>query len=144
MSAVALALLVMSGVRAADRSAATPVGLWRTFSDTDGHESGQVEIVERDGMLVGRVTGIADPLKRDAVCQKCSDNRRGEKVLGLEIIRQMKHDGTRWDGGEILDPETGDTYRCSMRLEADGKVLVVRGFIGLAMFGRSQRWLRLE
>jgi len=47
-----------------------------------------------------------------------------------------------WDGGQILDPQDGDVYGCTMRLADGGDQLVVRGFLGLALLGRSQTWLR--
>lgn len=135
-------LLVLGGATASAAPPASPVGVWRTFSDKDGHESGRVDIVERDGLLYGRVTAILDAAKRDGVCEKCTDDRRGQKVLGMEILRRLKPDGDHWDGGEILDPEAGSTYRCTLRLENGGQTLVVRGYLGMAMFGRTQRWQR--
>ena len=121
----------------------SPVGTWLTFDD-DGHESGKVEIVEQGGLLYGRIVGIDDSAKRAGRCDKCGDDRHGQPAMGLQILRGMRADGERWDGGEILDPETGSTYRCTMRVSEDGARLVVRGFIGVSLFGRSQTWRRLE
>jgi uncharacterized protein (DUF2147 family) len=56
----------------------------------------------------------------------------------------MKQSGLDYDGGTILDPETGKVYSASMRLSADGTQLNVRGFVGLSIFGRSQTWTRVE
>ena len=141
--ALALVLLLVGSI-AAWAQPASPVGIWRTFSDRTGQESGKVRIWDQNGLLYGRIIGILDPAKRDAVCQKCTDDRRGQKVMGMQIIRGMKPDGAQWDGGEILDPENGSTYRCIMRLEDGGRKLIVRGFIGISLFGRSQTWLRAE
>jgi uncharacterized protein (DUF2147 family) len=47
-----------------------------------------------------------------------------------------------YGGGDILDPDSGSVYRSKFHLEKDGNVLVVRGFIGLSLFGRSQTWQR--
>ena len=60
----------------------------------------------------------------------------------MEIVRHMRPDGNQWSGGEILDPENGKTYRATMKLIDGGQRLVVRGYIGLPLFGRSQTWLR--
>lgn len=140
--AAAAALGITGAVSATDIS--SPVGVWRTFSDKDGHESGRVEIYAQNGVLDGRIVGIVDPAKREAVCRQCTDSRRGQPVLGMEILRGMRADGQRWNGGQILDPENGETYRCIMRLENGGETLVVRGFVGISLFGRSQRWHRIE
>jgi uncharacterized protein (DUF2147 family) len=55
----------------------------------------------------------------------------------------MRQQGDEWSGGEILDPENGKTYRARMRLEDSGRKLIVRGYIGFSVFGRSQTWLRV-
>lgn len=121
---------------------ASPVGSWETIDDHTGKAKGIVRIFLYNGRLYGDITRILDPAKANAVCQKCTDDRRGQRVLGLQIIRGLKPDGRLWDGGTILDPETGTTYRCSMRLIDDGRKLVVRGYVGISLFGRSQTWLR--
>jgi uncharacterized protein (DUF2147 family) len=130
----------------ASRAAAqtTPAGLWNTISDTDGRPTAIVEIREENGEYVGVVRGLlvpADP--EDSICGKCAGDRKGQRVVGMEILSHMRRDDHgEWSGGEILDPETGKTYRAKMKLEDDGKRLVVRGYIGFSVFGRSQTWLR--
>jgi uncharacterized protein (DUF2147 family) len=54
----------------------------------------------------------------------------------------MRKDGDEYAGGNILDPDTGKIYRCKMALSADNRRLLVRGFIGLSVFGRTQTWVR--
>jgi len=139
--------IVLSGVAGLARHVAaqeTPAGLWNTISDTDGRPTAIVEIREDHGEYVGVVRGLlvpADP--EDSVCGKCSGERKGQRVVGMEILRHMRRDDNgEWSGGEILDPETGKTYRAKMRLENDGLKLVVRGYVGFSLFGRSQTWVR--
>ncbi len=134
-------LLVCAGAARAD-TVPTPVGTWRTFDDQDGKESGIVVITEENGQLFGKITRINDPSKVNAVCVACTDDRKDKPVLGMQVIRGLKRDGDQWDGGEILDPKTGKIYKARMRLENEGQKLIVRGFIGISLFGRSQTWLR--
>jgi uncharacterized protein (DUF2147 family) len=150
--------LTVAGVRGASAQASavgtpasavgTPpsaVGTWNTISDKDGKPEAVVEIREVNGELVGTVTALlveADPA--DSVCGKCSGDRQGQRIVGMEIVRRMKPDGDEWSGGEILDPETGKTYKAKMKLADGGKRLVLRGFIGISLFGRSQTWVRRE
>ena len=136
----AVLVLLLTGPVLADP--ATPVGLWRTFDDRTGRERGLVRIWEQNGVLFGSVAATVDPAEAKRTCDKCRDDRRGKPILGLNIIRGMTRDGDRWTGGEILDPETGQTYRCSIRLEDAGSKLVVRGFLGISLLGRSQVWVR--
>jgi uncharacterized protein (DUF2147 family) len=121
----------------------TPIGTWRTINDV-GQPTGEVEIWEHNGLLYGRIVGIDDPVKRAGVCFKCTDDRKDQPALGLQIMRGMKMDGGRWDGGTILDPETGGIYDASMRLIDGGQKLVLRGFLGISLLGRSQTWVRIR
>ena len=143
MMRLALAALLLTLAPGLGRAAApSPLGTWRTFDDEDGKESGAVEIFEHAGMLYGRVTRIADPAKAAATCVACTDDRKDKPVLGLQIIRGLKPDGDAWTGGEILDPKNGKVYKAKLHLEDGGQKLLVRGFIGVSLFGRTQTWLR--
>jgi uncharacterized protein (DUF2147 family) len=126
------------------RPQASPVGLWNTISDRDGKPTAVVEIRQTGGELTGIVRALlvtAGP--EDSICGKCTDERRGQRIVGMEILRHMHPDGDgQWSGGEILDPENGKSYRATLKLVDGGQTLVLRGYIGLPLFGRSQRWLR--
>jgi uncharacterized protein (DUF2147 family) len=124
----------------------TPVGLWNTISDTDGRPTAIVEIREDSGEYVGIVRGLLVPAEpEDSVCGKCSGDRKGQRIVGMEIMRHMRRAGDdEWSGGEILDPENGKTYRAKMRLADGGQKLIVRGYIGFSLFGRSQTWVRRQ
>jgi len=104
-----------------------------------------VEIREENGEFIGTVRGLLVPATaEDSVCTKCQGERRGQRIVGMEILRHMRPDGDEWSGGEILDPENGKTYRAKMRLTDGGRKLVVRGYIGFSLFGRSQTWVRAQ
>jgi uncharacterized protein (DUF2147 family) len=114
-----------------------------SISDVDGKPTAVVEIREVNNELSGVVREllvVADP--QDSICGKCPGERKGQRIVGMEIVRHMHADGDHWSGGEILDPETGKTYRATMKLVDGGQKLVVRGYIGLPLFGRSQTWTR--
>jgi uncharacterized protein (DUF2147 family) len=120
----------------------SPVGLWRTFDDHTGKERGLVRIWEQNGVLFGNVVSTVDPAEGKRSCEKCPGDRKDQPIIGLNIIRGLRQEGQQWSGGEILDPETGSTYRCSMRVEDGGRKLVLRGYLGISLLGRSQTWLR--
>jgi len=124
----------------------TPVGFWNTVSDEDGRPTAIVEIQQRmDGEYVGIVRGLLVAASHDdSICSKCRDERRSQPVVGMTILRHMRQDGDEWSGGEILDPENGKTYRAKMKLTDGGTKLIVRGYIGVSLFGRSQTWIRRQ
>ena len=123
---------------------ATPVGLWKTIDDETKTEKSLVRITESGGVLTGKVEKIADPAKQDSKCDKCSDARKDQPVLGMTILENVKKDGddNRWAGGTILDPNNGKTYKVRLTPKDGGKALEVRGYIG--PFYRNQTWLRVE
>lgn len=140
---ITLALAVAAGTALAQTS---PVGLWKTIDDETRAEKSQVRISEVGGVLTGKVEKVADASKQDAVCELCSDERKGQKVLGMTIIRNAKPDAdkARWEDGDILDPNNGKVYKLLLKPIDGGKKLEVRGFIGMALLGRTQTWLRVE
>jgi hypothetical protein len=124
--ALSLALTTLSPpVRAADLS--SPVGEWRTIDDATGAPRALVRIVERDGALVGVVEKPLMAHPAQTRCDACTDDRRGQPIVGT-----------------ILDPENGKIYRCTLALRDGGTRLAVRGYLGMALFGRTQVWQRAD
>ena len=123
----------------------TPVGLWRNVDDKTGEAKAEVRIAESGGVLTGKIEKrLLKDAKPDDVCIECSDDRKGARLLGLEIIRSaQKAEGKDvWEGGKILDPENGRNYSLRLSPVEGGKRLEVRGAIG--PFGRTQTWTRVE
>lgn len=122
-------------------SAQSIVGKWKTIDDSSGKPRSIVEIYEKEGKYFGKIVKLfrepgEDP---DPICEECDDHRKGEKVIGMEIITEMKYDkdDDEYRKGEILDPENGNVYDCKLWIE-EGK-LKVRGY--LLFFYRTQTWL---
>lgn len=131
----------------AAQAQATPAGLWKTVDDDTGKEKSLVRIAEAGGVYTGKVEKLLDPARQDARCDKCSDERKDQPVLGMTILRNIKQnagDATLWDGGEILDPNNGKTYKLRVKPVDGGQKLEVRGYIGAPLLGRTQTWTRVE
>ncbi|MDR2991213.1 MAG: DUF2147 domain-containing protein [Burkholderiaceae bacterium] len=138
---VACILAVLVGGAYAQKS---PVGLWRSIDDKTGQAKADIRIEERSGVLFGR---IEKTLRKDAAstCERCTDDRKGAPMVGLEIIRDVhpaQNDPDVWEGGQILDPENGKEYRTRLTLIDGGGKLQVRGYLG--PFWRTQTWVRLQ
>ena len=117
----------------------SPVGMWRTVSDVDGKPGALIEIGEHNDVLVGVVKrSLAPDDPGNRVCEKCEGDRPGQPIVGMQIPWGLRPDGKEWGGGSTLDPHIGKIYRAKMRLTNNVQSLVVRGFIGVSLLGRSQ------
>ena len=138
----ALTLVFAAGIAQAQ---STPVGLWKTVDDETKQEKSYVRVTESGGVLSGRIEKLLDPTKQNATCEKCSDGRKDQAVLGMTIVRnarQSADDKDHWEGGDILDPNNGKVYKLRLKPLDGGKKLEVRGYIG--PFFRNQLWIRVE
>ncbi len=136
------AFLAMAGAAMAQN---TPVGKWNSIDDKTKEAKAEITITDAGGILSGKITKrLTKEAKADDKCDECKDARKGQPILGLEILRgAKKEDGAEvWSGGKILDPENGKEYTLKMTPEDGGKRLAVRGSIG--PFGRTQTWVRVQ
>lgn len=124
----------------------TPVGLWRNVDDKTGEAKAEIRIADRGtGVLSGKIEKrLLKDAKPDDLCDECSDDRKNQPLLGLEIIRAAKKaEGKEvWESGKILDPENGRNYKLRMTPIDGRKKLEVRGSFG--PFGRTQTWARIQ
>jgi uncharacterized protein (DUF2147 family) len=143
MKRTAIASLAFAATAALAQS--TPVGLWRNVDDKTGETKAEIRIAETANGLSGRIEKVLrKDAKPDDKCDECTDERKGQPIAGLEIIRGAKKaDGKEvWEDGRILDPENGREYRLRLTPIEGGKKLEVRGSIG--PFGRTQTWVRAQ
>jgi uncharacterized protein (DUF2147 family) len=139
--AAALALAAMSTLAQAQNS---PVGRWHSIDDDTKEVKSEILITDNGGVLTGRIEKLlrkgADPAR---LCTECSDDRKNQPMVGLEIIRGANQVAGKavWEGGQILDPENGKTYTLRLTPVEGGQKLEVRGSI--AFFGRTQTWVRV-
>jgi uncharacterized protein (DUF2147 family) len=139
---LAIALAIGAPALAADL---TPVGTWTTIDDATGKPKSIVQITESDGKLEGKVLQV---LQSDQgphpLCRECDGARKDQPVEGMVILWGVARDGEVWDGGHILDPHNGKTYKVKLTLADEGRKLDVHGYIGFSLLGRSQVWQRKQ
>jgi uncharacterized protein (DUF2147 family) len=140
---LALGLLMAANAAFAQ---ATPTGLWKTIDDKTGKERSLIRITEAGGVYTGRIEKSLDPGgEPNAVCDKCTDERKGKPLIGMALIRNVKQsadDKEVFEGGDITDPDNGKVYKLRLKPLEAGKKLEVRGYIG--PFYRNQTWIRVE
>ena len=135
------ALVVLATAVGAAHAADPAVGRWKTIDDETGQAKSIVEIGQAaDGTLSGRIVELLNPSKPNPACDKCKDDRKGQPITGMEIIRGMKPDGDGYAGGTILKPDEGKVYKSKMELIDGGSKLEVSGCV--AFICKSQVWLR--
>ena len=122
----------------------SPAGVWRTIDDNTHKARGLIRLYEHNGEIFGKIEASFDPKEAKEVCDLCTGDRKNQPVIGLVVMRNMKKHGAEYSGGDILDPDTGNIYRCKFTMEDGGRKLLVRGYIGFSLLGRSQVWLRQE
>lgn len=112
--------------------AQTIIGKWKMVGMKSGKERSLIKIYEKDGKYFGKVVEVYpkagdDP---DPVCSECQDYRKGQPIVGMDIITDLEYNGRNgeYKGGEILDPATGSVYDCKAWLGKDG-YLRVRGYL---------------
>jgi uncharacterized protein (DUF2147 family) len=143
-TAIAIALGLSSVAAMAQM---TPVGLWQTISDKDGKVASEVRIVETGGVVSGKIEKVLRPdFKADDKCTACKDDRKDQPTIGLEILRGLKKTEGKdvWEGGTVVDPESGTIYKAKITPIEGGKKLEMRGYVGAPMFGRTQTWVRAQ
>jgi len=121
------------------------VGTWRSIDDKTGEAKAQIRIGEAAGLLTGRIEkSLRKDTAPDATCTECTDDRKGQPIAGLEIIRGGKKAEGKdvWEGGKIIDPESGKEYRASFTPIDGGAKMEVRGYLG--PFWRTQVWQRVQ
>ena len=78
-------------------------------------------------------------------CTACTDDRKNQLALGMEIVRGMVQQGSKaeWEDGTICDPKNGKIYDCEMWIDpAKPNELKVRGYFYFVY--RTQTWVRVK
>ncbi|MGD1016093.1 MAG: DUF2147 domain-containing protein [Roseiarcus sp.] len=123
----------------------TAAGFWQE-TDEQGHVGAWFLFVEKNGLYEGRFVKLfkqPGEQREFQTCERCTGDQKDAPMLGLTLVKGMKRNGNRYDGGTILDPRDGTVYHAQMELSADGLELSVRGYLGIPLLGQTQVWSRL-
>ena len=136
--------IILAMVLSTEAFSQSVLGRWKSIDEESGEETSVVELFQKGEKLYGKIIRIFPKQgeEPDPVCKKCDENdfRYMRKIVGMEIIRNMKPDGQEYNDGDILDPKIGRVYKCKLWLE--GETLKVRGYWG--PFYRTQTWKKVH
>jgi uncharacterized protein (DUF2147 family) len=133
---VMISILMPAAFPALASDADRVIGLWAT------PENDRIEIYREQNHYFGR------PLPFPGQPQRLDVNNpdpqlRGRPLAEIMILKDFKYSGGEWSGGTVYDPKNGKTYRCILRLQGE-RELLIHGYVGLPLFGRSEIWKRLN
>ena len=117
------------------------VGKWYT-QDKDAH----VEIFKEGEVYHGKMVWLKEPTEngKPKVDKNNTDKaKRDRPILGMRLLSDFVHDGDTWEDGTIYDPRNGKSYSCTIKL-LDKDKIEVRGYVGIAAFGKTVEWTRVN
>lgn len=136
---VAAAWMAAVPLRAQEPTAA---GLWQKLDEDTKKPIIWFLFIDRGGVFEGYAAKMFPEPGEDPnpACTRCTDDRKGMPLLGLPMIRDMKRNGLRYEGGTILDPRDGSVYKAVMTLDPAKGVLILRGYVGFEFLGKNDVW----
>jgi uncharacterized protein (DUF2147 family) len=118
------------------------IGVWK-----NGTGKGHVQIYKQNNKYYGKIIWLKDALDaagKPKVDHKNTDpSKRNTPLVGLVMLKDFKYDDGEWNDGRIYNPSDGKEYKAFMKLQ-DPKTLMVRGFIGFSLLGKTDTWTRVK
>jgi uncharacterized protein (DUF2147 family) len=142
---VAIFAIVLLGATARAAEPDAIVGTWLAEE-----KDGKIKIYKCGAKYCGKVIWIK-PTKEQPKPEEMLDvhnpnpKKRGQKVLGKTILWGLTHDAEdkRWEEGFIYDNRRGKVYGCQVSLKGPNKLLL-RGFVGISLIGKTTSWTRIN
>jgi uncharacterized protein (DUF2147 family) len=144
LAILALAFFSSSALTAQSKDSEKVVGVWQP---SDGRS--YVKIDKIGNKFYGRVVWLKEPNDENGAPRLDKNNPdeslRSTPLKGYRVMKDMVYseEEKMWLDGTIYDPKNGTTYNCKIELTDDNKI-EVRGFVGTAVFGRTDVWTRLQ
>jgi uncharacterized protein (DUF2147 family) len=117
------------------------IGIWLT----GGKEPAKIQLYKSGEKYYGKIIWLKNPTesgKQRMDVNNPDKSKRSNPIIGLVMLTGFKFNGdNEWKGGDIYDPESGNTYSSYLYLK-DKNTLKVRGYVGISLFGRTETWTR--
>jgi uncharacterized protein (DUF2147 family) len=103
-------------------------------------KDGKITIFKQGDRYFGKITWGKTPGKKDV--NNPDARLKNREIVGSIILKDFVFTGSSWEKGTIYDPHSGKTYDCILKVKDNNQKLDIRGFVGMAMFGRTSTWSR--
>ena len=118
-------------------------GIW-----LEEKKESHIEIYKIDDMYHGKIVWLANPNNDDGSIKLDKENPdpelKNRNILGLEIIKNLEFIGSNnWGNGQIYDARTGKIYELNAKLKSKD-ILLLRGFLGFSLIGKTTNWSRVK
>ena len=118
------------------------LGVWANSSN-----KGHIEIYKHQGKYYGRIIWLKNPIDpsgRPKVDKhNPNNNAKNRQLMGLVTLKDFNFDEDEWKGGKVYNPDDGKEYNAYMKLK-DQKTLMLRGYIGISLFGKTEMFSRIR
>lgn len=113
-------------------------------------KTSKIKVYEKGGDYYGKIIWLSEDVGPDGKRPKRDANNPEEDLqdrplVGLEILKGLEwdEDDEEWIDGEIYDPKSGNTYDLLAWMEGPN-TLMLKGYVGFSLLGRSTTWTRAE
>lgn len=134
----------IAGASATDAGtdATSPLGYWQT-ERSEGKHASKINVYEcGQNAVCGKIVALEEP--DDPATGKPKVDPKGLPLMDLEIMKDFKKVGeTKWENGEIYDPKEGKIYSAEFEMQDAGKIMKLRGYVKIPLFGKTQTWQRI-
>jgi uncharacterized protein (DUF2147 family) len=136
-----LASTVSAPALAAKYPAESILGEWSTQVE-ENRPPARVKFVRaEDGTYTGILSWSSEPTRKDV--HNKDPKLRDRSVVGIVLIWHLRYDDGEYVGGYVYNPEDGGTYRMKAEV-ASPQSLMIRGYLGISLFGQTKTWSRVQ
>ena len=134
ISVIAASILAFSGIALAE----SPQGRW-----TMSNGKFIVKLTSCGNNLCGNIVALKEPTYADGKIKTDRHNEnkslRGRPLMGLALLNDMKPAGQATWKGNIYNPDDGQTYSATIKL--DGHAMKLQGCVA-GIFCKTQKFVR--
>ena len=102
-----------------------------------------MDVTKAEGKYIGTLIWTKDEGALDV--KNPDKSKRNDVLVGTVILKNMTFDEAKgeWKGGTIYDPESGNTYKATIKRKPNGD-LTLRGYVGVPALGRNSAWTKVK